>query len=93
VRKIGDNSVVLRATQLILEYIDRTQYVAVVPDSPQRVEAFFRNVLPTLSSRDLQGWDTSGWGYLCWHDIEKFCRQNGLGNSVRVLEFNRGQIY
>ena len=92
-RKIGNNPVVLRATQLISEYLDWIQYVAVVPDSPQRVDAFFRDMLPSLSSNDLQGWDTWGWGYLCWSDIENFCRQNGLVNSIRVFEFNRGQIY
>jgi len=92
-RKIGNNPVVLRATRVISEYLDRIQYVAVVPDSPQRVDAFFSDMLPTLSPNDLQGWDTWGWGYVCWSDIENFCRQNGLVNSIRVFEFNRGQIY
>lgn len=93
VRKIGNNPGVLRATRLISEYVERVQYIAVVPDSPQHVGAFFSDMLPTLSPSDLQGWDTSGWGYLCWSDLEEFCRRNGLVNSFRVLEFNRGQIY
>ncbi len=93
VRKIGSNPVVLRATQLISEYLDRVQYVAIVPDNPQRVQAFFEDVLPTQNPQKLPGWDTFGWGYLCWSEVEEFCRENGLVNSVRVFEFNRGQIY
>lgn len=92
-RKIGHNPVVLRATRLISTYLQRVQYVAVVPDTPQGAELFFRETLPGLSPDDLPGWDACRWGYLCWSEIECFCRRNGLANSVQVLEFNDGQIY
>ncbi|MCB9133612.1 MAG: hypothetical protein H6647_22030 [Anaerolineales bacterium] len=91
-RKIGDNPVVLRTAAQISNYLDLVQFVAVVPDSPRRVEAFFRDVLPNQSPGNLQGWDVSRWGYLCWSDVEEFCRQNQLMNSLRMFEFNRGQI-
>ncbi len=93
VRKIGKNPVVLRATDLISQYVGHIQYVAVVPDSLQHVDEFFTNELPRLTPQELPGWDISGWGYLCWSDVEMFCRQNGLVNSIRVFEFNYGQIY
>ena len=92
-RKIGRNGVVLRAVALILPYIEDVRYLAVVPDSPDHVSAFFTSGLSSAPPPGYQGWDVRNYGYLCWSDIDRFCHAHGLTNTCRVFEFNKGQIY
>ena len=41
---------------------------------------------------DVSGWNVNGWGYLTWAQVEDYCREQPA-NTLRVFEFNRGQIY
>jgi len=93
VRKIGNNLVVLEAAKLIDRHAQPSFYVAVVPDSVEALEHFFANELRDGPGDDMVGWDTRCWGFLCWEQIESFCRKHCLVNTLRVFDFNRGQIY
>jgi hypothetical protein len=68
-------------------------YIAVVPDDSSKLERFFAQELAHGPGSDVLGWDTAGWGYLCWHDVEGFCKKNEMTNTLRVFQFNEGQIY
>lgn len=90
-RKIGDNSVVLKSVKRLKKYVDNTYYVAVLPDSPANIEKFFSG--QNFSRDDFNRWQTNNYGYISWADVEKFCRDNKLDNTLNVFKFNEGQIY
>jgi hypothetical protein len=92
-RKIGHNPVVLRAARMIEGYSEQALYVAIVPDTTERLEDFFANELNEGPADDVTGWDIDGWGYLSWERVESFCRDHDLTNTLRVFDFNRGQIF
>jgi len=92
-RKIGHNPVVKRAAEQIQPFLDQVRYVALVPDEPERVAGFFTATLATSAPRGYDEWNTHDYGFICWSEIESFCHARGLGNTVRVFEFNEGQIY
>lgn len=92
-RKLGANPVVLDAAAMIREYADEPFFVALVPDSPENLQDFFDNDLKCGPYADVDGWDTAGWGYLNWARVEEFCEEHQLDSTLRVFEFNRGQLY
>lgn len=93
IRKLGSNPVVRRAASMIETYLDEALYIALVPDSIGALAGFFSGKLLRGPGEDITGWDTAGWGYLTWRQVEDFCRQQDLKNTLRVFEFNTGQIY
>ena len=93
IRKLGSNPVVVRAAKMIDAYKEQALYIAVVPDDSSKLEQFFAQELAHGPGSDVLGWDTTGWGYLCWHDVEGFCKKNEMTNTLRVFKFNEGQIY
>jgi len=93
VRRIGHNQVVLRAVAQIEPFLQHVRYVALVPDEPERVATFFTTTLAAAGPPGYEGWDTGDYGFMCWAEVEAFCRRQGLLNTLRVLEFNMGQIY
>jgi len=92
-RKIGKNEVVLRAVKRLQGYLDASYYIALVPDSPDVVGRFFQDKLYSSMPHSFIGWDIQSYGYLTWADVEKFCNEHGLKNSLEVFSHNRGQIY
>ena len=56
-RKIGRNRVVLRAVDLIVPYMKDVRYLAIIPDNPARVRAFFESTLASSSPPGYDGWD------------------------------------
>lgn len=92
-RKLGNNPVVLRAARMIERYVQDALYVAVVPDSVKNLTDFYANELAAGPAGNVIGWSTQGWGFLTWEQVEEYCRQQGLENTLRVFDFNRGQIY
>ncbi|MGI6460146.1 MAG: hypothetical protein ACOX5J_08615 [Candidatus Hydrogenedentales bacterium] len=93
VRKLGKNPVVLHAAEMIKAYAQEVLYVAFVPDSAAHasLEQFYTSEL--VAPSDVTGWSTEGWGFLTWELVEDYCRQRGFESTVRVFDFNRGQIY
>ena len=93
IRKIGRNQVVLRAAEMIQAYTEHVLYVVVVPEDSSKLEQFFAQELAHGPESDVLGWDTTGWGYICWHDVEAFCKKHEMTDTLRVFKFNEGQIY
>jgi hypothetical protein len=93
IRKIGSNEVVLRAIGLVQQHLDNVHYVGIIPEAPWRAEEFFLSVLQNSSPKEFIGWDVSHYGYLTWVQVERFCNENALHNTLAVFEHNHGQIY
>ncbi|GAK57510.1 hypothetical protein U27_04477 [Candidatus Vecturithrix granuli] len=93
IRKIGNNSVVLRAVTKVKDYLDRTYYLALVPDRRAVVSDFFMNEFKSSNLSEVPEWNVSNFGYLTWSDIMKFCTEHNLESTLRVFKFNEGQIY
>jgi hypothetical protein len=93
IRKIGLNPVVLRALEEIRPYLNHVIYLGLIPDTPANVAYFLEAGLPPAELPDMPGWDTSSWGFLCWHDVNEFCQQENLLRTQAVLKFNSGQIW
>jgi len=92
-RKLGSNPVVLRAARMIEAYASEAFYVAAVPDSLSNLIDFYAGELAKGPADDVTEWDITGWGFVSWEQVEKYCRQHGLHSTVRTFDFNRGQIY
>jgi hypothetical protein len=92
-RKIGANKVVLEAVRRLQNRIGQVFYVALVPEQPERVEAFCRSALDRGKVAGVPDWDISTWGYLTWSQVEGFCEAKRLKRTLEVFCFNRGQIY
>lgn len=92
-RKIGSNAVVLKAVEKLKGYLDNSFYVALVPDSDKNLRDFFNKVFSIYSIDELAGWEIDFWGYLSWEKVEEYCRQNRMEETLKVFEFNKGQIY
>jgi len=93
VRKIGNNGVVLKAVGMLADYLDETYYLAILPDSPENLDEFFRIEPVSRAPREYDGWHTTRYGYIAWSEIEAFCGENGLGDTLSVFRHNGGQIY
>ena len=92
-RKIGSNEVVLRAVDLVQKHLDRAYFVSIIPEESPKAGAFFNDVLRNSHPKGFHGWDVSHYGYLTWIQVECFCIEHGLRNTLEVFEQNRGQIY
>jgi hypothetical protein len=94
IRKIGKNQIVLRAVKRLKDYLGHAYYVAILPDSSVNMSNFYNSDrFSRYKFNDFKGWNTDAYGYISWADVEKFCRDNNLNNTLRVFEFNEGQIY
>lgn len=92
-RKIGTNSVVLRAVEMLAEHRDETYYVALVPDKPDELMRFFENLPERSPPADFVEWDVRNYGYLSWLSARDLCDDNDLTNAQEVFRFNAGQIH
>ena len=93
IRKIGNNQIVLNATKALLEHLDDTLYLAIVPDDRNNLETFYKSGLLEVEPEGYLDWDVSPYGYTTWADVESYCRRNQLENTLSVFEHNQGQIY
>ena len=84
---------VQKTASMLEEYIDNVFYIALVPDTVSNLDIFYKNVLPDGPANDVTEWNTEGWGYLAWEQVEEYCRVQNLENTLHVFEFNRSQIY
>lgn len=91
-RKIGHNKVVLRAMEMLGQYCDSAFLVALVPDYGTKVKTFFDGVLKNHKPFGFEGWDVMDWGYVCWAEVQDFCRAYGLAETLKIFRFNEGQI-
>ena len=92
-RKIGRNKVVRRAACQLLSYAGDALFVALVPEDTENLKTFFQDTLKSYQLESFPKWETRSWGYLTWRQVEDFCRAHHLPETVKVFEFNEGQIY
>jgi hypothetical protein len=93
VRKIGNNPVVHNAVRMIEPYCEEVWYLALVPDTPANVDAFFQRVVTTPPPAGFVEWNAARWGGLSWEAVSTFCASARMTNTGEVLKFNAGQIY
>jgi hypothetical protein len=99
---LGTNPVVEHVWKELSEYCcENSWYLSIVPDSPTRVAKFFAEELaefvPANRGFRLPDWDVRRWGYICWGEVEAFCRaEDRMVDwkwTIRNFEYNCGQIY
>ncbi|MCJ7581856.1 MAG: hypothetical protein MUP98_15160, partial [Candidatus Aminicenantes bacterium] len=93
IKKIGSSKIVLKAVEDLLNYLDDSFFVLLVPDTEKNMGDFFKDIKFNLGSSELVDWDTANWGYLTWEAVEKFCMRHQMTSTLKNFEFNRGQIY
>jgi hypothetical protein len=93
VRKIGNNGIVLSAVEMLTNYLDDTFYVAILPDDQTNIERFFENEPIQDVPEGYSGWDVSHYGFISWSEVEAFCIEKNMQNSLRVFKYNGEQIY
>jgi len=93
-RKIGKNGVVLKAVEKIKDNKNNAFFVSIVPDRLKNIEYFYKNVFNSYKPpEDFQSWDISNYGFLSWHSIHKFCKDNNMFDTLSNFEWNDNQIY
>lgn len=92
-RKIGRNPIVLKAAGRLVEHLDETYYLALLPDRREVLERALENLSEWSPPADVREWDVRNYGFLSWSDVETFCEESGLTDTLNVFGFNEGQIY
>ena len=77
----------------LLQYVDDSFFVLLVPDTDKNLGDFFRDIEFNFGSSELKEWDISHWGYLTWEVVEKFCERHQMTATLENFGHNRGQIY
>ncbi len=91
---IGDNPVVLEAVKKLKDYDCNTYFVAIVPDNVKNVEnVYITKLKKLLSNCGINDCYLNNWGFITWEEIEEFCKHYNLVNTLKVFQFNNGQIY
>lgn len=78
-RKIGNNYVVYSAFKKLLD-CNKAYYIGLIPSTDEEIEIF----------KEI---DKTGYQYLSWEKVHKFCKNHKLKNVLEVFEYNKGQIY
>jgi hypothetical protein len=92
-RKIGNNKVVLNAVEQLKEYCKDALFISLVPEDVSNLRNFYQDTLKNYRPKGFQGWDIRNWGYVSWAQVEEFCKKYSLKGTLRIFEFNEGQIY
>jgi hypothetical protein len=93
IRSLGKNEVVKRAVEALKSHSESAHYIAIVPDETQKVALFFKQKLCKYQLASVEYWNTVNWGLITWLEIELFCKEHCLRETLEVFEHNRGQIY
>jgi hypothetical protein len=90
-RKIGRNSVVLEAVRKLAPHANDAFFLMMVPEDAAIIERWWRQTL--CAARPAGPCDFSSWGFISIRDIERFCIEFELDETLQVLEFNKGQLF
>lgn len=96
---LGQNTIVRDAAKELANYCKRSWFVAILPDSPERLKLFFTNQFNGFPPQaNLPEWtpeNINRWGYLTWEDIQKHCknRQDEWPETLANFDYNYGQIF
>jgi hypothetical protein len=83
----------VRAVETINPYREDVWFLSLVPDTPLAVRRFFDQFRANAWPLGPLTWNRSRWGGVAWEQIHRFCQQENLTNTSRVLEFNREQLF
>lgn len=92
-RKIGSNPIVLKAAGRLVEHLDATYYLGLLPDKPEGLKRALGDLSGWSPPADVLEWDVRNFGFLSWSDVERFCEECGLTDTLSVFRFNQGQVY
>ncbi len=92
-RKIGQNPVVLRATEMVSLYCTKSYFVGILPCGAGSIAHFSAQTLKDYQPDGFQGWSMDNWGYITWAQVEAFCKKWQLSDVEKTFRFNQGQIY
>lgn len=94
--KLGRNSVVRKAAKKVRQFMDHCSVVALLPESADSVDPFFRTKLASFQpGDDLPDWNVKNWGYLTWGQVDTLCMSNPTmwRQTVRSFNWNHEQVY
>lgn len=91
---LGNNRIVRNAAEELAQYSSKTWFVALVPDSPEKVSNFFKTKLPNTQPV-LPDWNINNIGFLSWESLENYCRNfpDVWRHTLSNFDYNKGQIY
>ena len=94
-RKIGNNPVVNRVIEMMSHYLDQSFFVGLIPDEVINLRKITRNdfKLAEFENDPNWHWSMANWGWLDWKDVEEFCKEYGLSDTLSNFEHNKDQIY
>jgi len=92
-RKVGDNKVVLKAVNKLMDYYNETLFIALLPENDSNLRNFYNDTLKDYSPEGFQEWDIKDWGYVSWIRVEEFCKRNSLEGILKNFKWNEGQVY
>lgn len=92
-RKIGRNQVVCEATSRVERHLNKVFYLAIVPDNREIVEQQFTRSCNALQRAGASELDVAHLSFVTWADIRRGCEEETLLKTLRVFDYNRGQIY
>lgn len=77
-RKIGNNTVVLKAFELIK--CKQAFYVGLIPSTSDEIKDFKKK-------------DETGYNYISWEAVHEFCKEHKLKKVLKIFKYNKGQIF
>jgi hypothetical protein len=75
--------------EICLQYSGKSLEECVNSLSPGGVAPFLAMTLAEAGPSGYDGWDTSDHGFMCWVEMDEFCRRHGILNTLGVLDFPR----
>jgi hypothetical protein len=58
-----------------------------------KIKNFYEKDLKDYSPEEFPEWKVQNWGYLSWKKVESFCRDKNLEETLKIFDWNEGQIY
>jgi hypothetical protein len=90
-RKIGRNPVVLDAVNRLAPCGQHASFLMIVPEDDAAVNAAWATFLD--AGFVLNGWSLQECGFLSLRNVDQFCREKNLADVIRVLDYNKGQLF
>lgn len=96
-RKLGHNTVVRRAVDMVRRYLGQAYYLLLTPEAitPRLVEGLraAHSFAPAPAEPKPRGWDLTRWGLVSVQEMVALCQSSGMRHAVEVARFNDGQLF
>lgn len=90
-RKIGKNPVVLDAVNRLAACGQHTSFLMIVPEDDAAISTAWTTFVN--AGFVLNGWSLQDCGFLSLRNVDQFCRGKNLVDVIRVLDYNKGQLF